>query len=438
MSTNQPEGDVADSEELRRFREQWKAELHRTKQADGATPHDAQGSTSTRQVAPANAPIAGASNAPVAPADTELRALELYQAAVNAEDTGRHAEAARLYSQAFRLAPGLDSTMFGYTKEESAGKQAHSSGLATSPVLGSKAHGKKPSVGRASVDGIVGGMEAVKLTSAAHGVHAHDHHAQLPGALAGILRSFPESLEFLPEDENEPVPLEQLPDELLVYVMCHLDATAIERFATVNRKARLVTLDSHIWRPFVQTIYKPPQIAEDEDIDDLLERYGADYRRTYIEQPRIRLDGVYIAVNQYIRHGHSENVWVTLSHLITYHRYLRFYPSGQVISLLANEDQEPQSVIHMLKPTLRMKGLYIGRWRLEGTTVHVTDLTDPSMPDARYTFQMTLELRSRPLGRWNRLDFQEYESVAVATGEAVALPLKKERPFWFSKVRSYA
>ena len=60
------------------------------------------------------------------------------------------------------------------------------------------------------------------------------------------------------------------------------------------------------------------------------------------------------------------------------------------------------------------------------------------MPDARYTFQMTLELRSRPLGRWNRLDFQEYESVAVSTGEAVALPLKKERPFWFSKVRSYS
>ena len=80
----------------------------------------------------------------------------------------------------------------------------------------------------------------------------------------------------------------------------------------------------------------------------------------------------------------------------------RFYPSGQVISLLANEDQEPQSVIHMLKPTLRMKvclsssyklalmlidllskGLYIGQWRLEGTTVHVTDLADPSVPDAR-------------------------------------------------------
>lgn len=70
--------------------------------------------------------------------------------------------------------------------------------------------------------------------------------------------------------------------------------------------------------------------------------------------------------------------------------------------------------------------------------MHITQLADPSVSDARYSFQMMLELRSRPLGRWNRLDFQEYDSVSVATGEAIALPLKKERPFWFSKVRSYA
>jgi F-box protein 9 len=69
--------------------------------------------------------------------------------------------------------------------------------------------------------------------------------------------------------------------------------------------------------------------------------------------------------------------------------------------------------------------------------VHVSNLTDPAAADARHTFQMTLVLRSRPLGRWNRLDFHRYESVNVEDGEVLALPLKKERPFWFSKVRSY-
>jgi hypothetical protein len=33
----------------------------------------------------------------------------------------------------------------------------------------------------------------------------------------------------------------------------------------------------------------------------------------------------------------------------------RFYPNGQVISLLANEEHEPQHVITILRPTLRMK-----------------------------------------------------------------------------------
>ena len=56
-----------------------------------------------------------------------------------------------------------------------------------------------------------------------------------------------------------------------------------------------------------------------------------------------------------VRAGYSENAWVNVTHLITYHRYLRFMPNGTVLSLLANEDQSPQDVVHCLKPGLRMK-----------------------------------------------------------------------------------
>lgn len=102
----------------------------------------------------------------------------------------------------------------------------------------------------------------------------------------------------------------------------------------------------------------------------------------------------------------------------------------------------------------------IGTWALHGSTVFVTELTDPSGVNTRYTFQMTLTLRSRPLGRyvhltpytripvlidyfspecrWNRLDFAGYDSVNMESGEAIPLALKHERSFWFSKVRSYS
>jgi len=157
----------------------------------------------------------------------------------------------------------------------------------------------------------------------------------------------------------------------------------------------------------------------------------------YIEQPRLRLDGVYIAVCHYVRAGLSENAWVSVTHLITYHRYLRFLPSGDVLSLLANEDADPKEVVHSLRPDLRMKGFMRGRWRLNGTSVHVSDLVDPYSPSGKYSFEMLLDLKSRPLGRWNKLDLAGYSSVEAETGEACPFSLKHERPFWFSKVKTY-
>jgi len=164
----------------------------------------------------------------------------------------------------------------------------------------------------------------------------------------------------------------------------------------------------------------------------------------------------------------------------------RFFPNGQVLSLLANEEHSPQQVIPLLKYTLRMKvrlffdkaahspshniyfmpqGLFLGHWKLVGTTVHLSNLVDASgrfaLPlsgdinissptpatssstsasesaRARYVFTMALTLRSRPLGRWNKMDIESYDSVNIETGDVNPVALKHERPFWFSKVRSY-
>lgn len=86
-----------------------------------------------------------------------------------------------------------------------------------------------------------------------------------------------------------------------------------------------------------------------------------------------------------------------------------------------------------------IQGLSIGTWRLSGTTVHIESLIDPRPGVVnRHAFQMTLELRSRPLGRWNRLNFLAYDSVNMDSGEVYAVPLKHDRGFHFSKVRSYS
>lgn len=68
------------------------------------------------------------------------------------------------------------------------------------------------------------------------------------GTLAELISDFSEDSSFEPQDDQASVPLRKLPDELLVMILRKLDPTSIERFAAVNRKSRIVTLESSIWK----------------------------------------------------------------------------------------------------------------------------------------------------------------------------------------------
>lgn len=134
----------------------------------------------------------------------------------------------------------------------------------------------------------------------------------------------------------------------------------------------------------------------------------------------------------------------------------------------------------MLKPSLRAKGLHIGRWRLvrmdededepetaapssptKATTngrtspvkptgptkttrnqpqkkrkhpkVVITELLEPGENTPKYEFEMELTLKETQRGRWNKLDLDHYASINLATGEALGLSLKHQKPFYFSK-----
>ncbi|TFY51971.1 hypothetical protein EVG20_g10761 [Dentipellis fragilis] len=450
---------VEDPEELKKFREKWKAEVRRKRQekeqereepkqvahsASSAEPIPPTSVTSQETLwpdtdadstyVPSVLEVSVASSSTAVSSATFVsngahlvrnRALDVYTRAVQCEQASQLDDALDLYRQAFRMDPDVDRA-YSFAQRRAEAMQ---------PITDRPAHRKSLSVTSSpEVEAITEGVKALKPPSA-----SVEHSKRgTSGALTWLLETFGHPLSFEPEDEKQPCAFNSLPDELISHILNYLGPSGIERFAAISKKARVLTLDPLIWRGFCEAIYKPPQISIDDSAEKMVaELYASDYRRMYIEQPRVRVDGVYIAVCHYIRSGQSENAWVNISHLITYHRYLRFYPSGQVISLLANEEFEPQQVIPMLKPTLRMKGFHIGSWQLSGTTILVTNLVDPSSPASKYTFQMCLTLRSRPLGRWNKLDFDGYESVNRATGEASPFSLKNERAFWFSKVRSY-
>lgn len=100
---------------------------------------------------------------------------------------------------------------------------------------------------------------------------------------------------------------------------------------------------------------------------------------------------------------------------------------------------------------------------MKDSTVYITNLTDasskailpevdfdilsrpPSDSGRPYTFLMELALKSKPIGKWNRLSLFSYSSVDSRNGEVVPLSLTKETEstkngntgFWFSRVLSW-
>ncbi|OCF30685.1 F-box protein 9 [Kwoniella heveanensis BCC8398] len=321
-----------------------------------------------------------------------------------------------------------------------------------------------------------------------------------PSPLTALLSSLPtppQELTFLQADEELPTPISKLPPELIEPILFHLDVTSIERFGSTCWRARYLTHISLVWRRILEKIYRPPAmlptgeqivgngfsndvngaygsnereaVEEDQskrrekkiEVKDLVKRHHGEWRTTFIEEERIRMDGCYIAVCHYIRPGAGEE-WVTITHMITYHRFLRFYPDGNVISFLTTD--HPSEIVPVLRPSIRGKGLHFGRWKLirtdspvhpsnnpdsevdantntdkmrKNARVLITDLLEPGVEGPKYEFEMELALRSTGRGRWNKLEIIEYRSINLLTGEVLALALKHQKPFYFSKVRSY-
>ncbi|KAJ7116071.1 hypothetical protein C8R44DRAFT_675645 [Mycena epipterygia] len=461
---SQPAPANAALEELARFREEWKREVEQKRNpppqqgphkahtqklqlfADYELPEDTSSGTATPQAGPSSETISGSPTAILPPASGHFNrsavppavrhALSIYQRAVQHEQSGQLDEALQLYRQAFRMEPNVDRA---YQTQEMLDSitAAQTRGVSSA----------KPGENLAGVDELATTLQrAVAITS------GEGHGVIVTTTLASLIGGFPQDLVFEPEDEEQPIHLNILPEELLVLIIRKLDHTSIERFAAVSRRARVLSLDPDIWRELVILSYKPPQVPSLESMVPVVAQYHSDFRRVYVEYPRVRLDGVYIAVCHYVRPGLSENSWVNISHLITYHRYLRFFPDGKVLSLLANEETSPAQLIHTLKPSLRKKGLFIGTWKLSGTVVTISNLIDASgrfpippistpgnrEPFARYSFSMILTLRSRPVvGRWNKLELTTYNSVDLENGNTMPLGLRHERPFWFSKVKSF-
>lgn len=298
-----------------------------------------------------------------------------------------------------------------------------------------------------------------------------------------------------------PCPIANVPEEIIVQILEHLavqDLAAFVRLAQVcKRLAYLVNTEDQIWKrlslgneygfaamhySYTCQIDGKPLGDDDEggfilgdgsDSDDtvattphssvaitqmLVPSPYPTYRTLFHRRPRVRFNGCYISTVNYQRAGAASTMsltWGSPIHIVTYYRYLRFLRDGTCISLLTTS--EPADVVpylyieHMHKnhgnlPSAPMKDALLGRWRLTGPEVSgVADgekegtlIIETAGATPKYFNKMILNLSTA--GRQtknNKLTWQGYWSYNRLTDDWGEFGLKNDRPFYWSRVKSY-
>lgn len=150
---------------------------------------------------------------------------------------------------------------------------------------------------------------------------------------------------------------------------------------------------------------------------------------------RIRFNGVYICRIRYLRPGQTEYGFVQPVHIVTYFRYLRFYPDGSVLSMVT--PQEPQKIVKVLfKKNLKFhEDMRMGRFACQNDRLFAVLPAPNSSKVANQVF-FRIELKLKVSSDRFKLSWKQFESFDLQRDQISSLECSNP-PFIFSKVRSY-
>ncbi|KAG0637625.1 hypothetical protein HOY80DRAFT_971873 [Tuber brumale] len=419
-------------------------------------------------------------------------ALEHYERAVEKESEGSLGESLNLYRKAFRIDYNVDSRYrekhFPRPPPSSAKKRTP---LATTPSSQPSAPASAPTPASLAS----GSKEMSELIASFVGVQIQPAPVAQPnenGAAIGKGKGRETETE---EEEAGFSPLAMLPFELLLQVVRNVALTDIASFARLAQVCKafayLVITEQSIWRAVCEKTFsrmvwdwgvtvggdpieKPLLLegpnnevlrvrgGEYEDEGEEQEKreipidekealkYGENWRKMFMIRPRVRFNGIYISTCNYVRAGASQS-WNTPVHIVTYYRYLRFYPNGTVLSLLST--CEPAEVVHgfnkMSLTPAHLGGLPVsstswgkyvskGRWRMDKDGQLDVETEAPMMD--KYLFRMALKVKAirsgRRIGGVNKLVWEGFWSWNIISDDLAEFSLRNDKPFFFSRVGS--
>lgn len=204
--------------------------------------------------------------------------------------------------------------------------------------------------------------------------------------------------------------------------------------------------------------------------------YRSSWQIMFRQRPRIRFNGCYISTVNYIRPGQQVNsiTWNSPVHIVTYYRYVRMFRDGTAITLCTVE--EPSHVVHHMTkdnlaqhkggamahlPSSFMQHALKARWRLSSPADQVVSDEEkrddqeskhpnPNLADSEgdvfieydsggnYLYRMELSMRTAgKAARNNKLSWRGFYSYNKSSEVWDENGLKNEKPFFFSRVKSY-
>ncbi|KAF9687202.1 hypothetical protein SADUNF_Sadunf02G0069100 [Salix dunnii] len=137
-----------------------------------------------------------------------------------------------------------------------------------------------------------------------------------------------------------------------------------------------------------------------ENYKILQSKYESSWRKMWLLRSRIRIDGIYVSRNTYIRAGVREWNVTNPVHLVCYYRYMRFFPSGRF--LYKTSGQTVKEVVKCMNfRASKTDGVFSGRYTLTDDKVEATFMYPGLRPTMWRAF---LRLRGTTLGANNRMD----------------------------------
>ncbi|XP_053651644.1 F-box only protein 9 isoform X2 [Cherax quadricarinatus] len=265
--------------------------------------------------------------------DVELKATELFNKAVELEQSGQLYEAIQFYRRAMTLVPDIEF-------------RVHSRNVLE------------------RTEGYRGGT-AVECEDTTTESDLDEEELQDLVARFQMLMT-PTQAMCVPQFNQEAPHISCLPPEMLERIMCwvvgsDLDMRSLEQVSRVCQGFYLVARNPEIWHKACHRIW---------GINcGVLGVYGS-WREMFIHRPHPRYNGCYISRTTYFRAGESSfqdqnyQPW----HLVQYYRYVRFFTDGIVAMLTTSE--EPATVVAQLRSReVRNPQTLIGHYRIHGSNV---------------------------------------------------------------------